>query len=1053
MKNIILTTALLFSSLIANAINVNELFKYYKNLPDVHYELIKGKGLETLKDSVSTEAEKEALSSAKQLIVVSSIMDGEQQNALLSKLNTLDDYSLAFSNAKETPEPTIPLLFNATGLESSTSVNIYAKNSSSCEYFNKPIFFINRNGMVALAYLDGKIKPEAAKNLVQLTFDNKHTDSDSTTKTGKERSPLDRLDIQRNIYPQEKLHVVTDRDLYCGSDTIWMRVFVVDAGTHQQMAISKYAYVELLSPFGHAQKRVKLMERDGVYAGYIPVDEDIYEGDYTLTAYTAYAENQGKNYFFRKPVKIIAPYSSKYVIESEFTPAGEGMVKGNFKLGSRNENRMNYNVMSWTMPDGNYLEMADSKNGFSKKFSRAKGEDVVLVKFGDYGKFIPVEYPSEKTEITFYPEGGWLIEGEPCTVAFKATDENGKGVNASGIIRDDLGEEIIKFNTSHHGMGSMTFIPEAERTYTAEYMGPDAELRKAEVGSPKADAAVIRYRFTGSKGTFSVAGGKDKDLKLVIACRGIGIIATPISANTPISIDKSELPTGLHQAILFSRSDNAVLSERLFFIGADRPGMNASDINTDSISVKLTAPQGMSGDCSIRITNLNIVPEVNGNDIRSQLLLQSELRGRIEDPIYYFKEGDRDAERNLDLLMMVNGWSRYNLPEALAGKYREPEIPLEIGQEITGQVRSRWKNKPIEGVMVCAIAPKQDFGTYADTDSDGVFHLNGFDFPEGTTFILKAMNEKGENETNYDIDNDTFPSVDAIIDPSSDSELNIENFFNGSRWIMLDEIKVQAFKNDEGDIFESLASFSRKSEDIPSYITSLEQALRSFPGIINKNGRLLWRSKYVAYYIDGTLFETAGGSSIGTKTYSSPKVMPLGSLPGTYHKPRFARRPSINKDEHDLRKEALIKSMEFSIDPNGSQSPPSLSDIEDVVSFQSIAKIDFIRPENFMFGRHYGGGVIMITTKNGNEGSWSKQLELKDYLPLGYQNYKEYASPMLSVDTDEYDLQTQPTLLWLPSVKFDEAGKSIDLKFPINSNHRIVVEGVADDGELIHNVF
>lgn len=115
-------------------------------------------------------------------------------------------------------------------------------------------------------------------------------------------------------------------------------------------------------------------------------------------------------------------------------------------------------------------------------------------------------------------------------------------------------------------------------------------------------------------------------------------------------------------------------------------------------------------------------------------MLQSELRGRIENPSYYFNNNDRKAEQNLDLLMMVNGWSRYNLPEAIQGRYEEPKIPLEIGQEISGQVRSRWENKPIEGVLISTIAPKMNFGTFAETDKDGMFHINGFDFPEGTSY-------------------------------------------------------------------------------------------------------------------------------------------------------------------------------------------------------------------------------------------------------------------------------------------------------------------------------
>lgn len=1016
MKKIFLSLLILFNSLIANALTVNKLLNYYKNQPNVNYEVIKGIRLKALVDSVSTDVEKDALRTAKKLVVVNSFMDEKQRDELSSKLNILDDYSLAFSYSMDNPEPTIPLLFTATGIEYSTTVDIYTKNSVASEYLYQPVFLINAKEMVALAYLDGKIKPDAAKDFIKVTFNTDYPDSASAQK----KSPIDRIDIQRNIYPQEKLHVVTDRDIYCGGDTIWLRAFVVEANSHRQTAISKYAYIELLTPFGFANKRVKLMEQDGVYAGYIPIDEDIYEGDYTLAAYTAYAENQGKDFFFRKPLKIVAPQSSKYTIESNFTPAKDGDVTGRFKIKAIDGSPINYKVMSWTMPNGKTLEMAHAEKGLSKTFNRNKGEKVVLVKFGDYGRYFSVEYPVETTDISFYPEGGWLIAEQPCTVAFKATDENGQGVNASGVIKNKSDEKIMDFSTVHNGMGSITFVPQRGETYTAFFSGPDGGSHSVEIGSPKDGAAALQYRARGSKGTFSVAGGEGQDLELVVALRGVGMLSAPISTTIPLSFDKEEMPEGLYQAFLVSKNDNAVLSERIFFIGADRKAPEVSSLSADSTIINLNVPKGVTADCTVRITNGNIATSTVDNDLRSQLMLQSELRGRIENPAYYFKNNDREAERNLDLLMMVNGWSRYNLPDAIQGKYEEPKIPLEIGQEITGQVRSRWKNLPIEGILISAIAPKMKFGTFAETDKDGIFHLNGFDFPEGTSYIFKAMNEKGGLEANYEIYDDHFPEIEVLknITPVGTND-QISNFFKGTRWTLLDEVNVQAFKESNDDIYANFASYSRSADDMKVHgISSVWQALYGLGGITNQMGHLTWRNSEITYFVDGKLFDPKGNA---TMMYN------------------VAGQPS------HWRKNALSENI-------GGRSfyGPTLSEIEAAVPFNTIERIDFIRPEHsIVLGPSYGGATVVITTKKGDKVHWERQFELKDHLPLGYQKYKEYASPLLSIDADEYDLQTHPTLLWLPSVKFDEHGKAIELKFPFKSDYRLVIEGITDNGDII----
>lgn len=1003
MKKILLCIVFSLCGIIANALTINKLLKQYKNSPDIEYKVIKGKGLEALVDSVTSDVEKEALRSAKKLVVFGGFMDDDQRDDLSSKLNSLDDYSLAFSYTLERPEPTLPLLFATTGLESSTKVDIYAKNSSSSEYIDQPVFLINMFGMVAVAYLDGKIKPDATKDLVKATFKVDYSTSVDAKKQKEERSLLDRLDIQRNIYPQEKLHVVTDRDIYSGGDSIWFRIFIVDANTHQQTSMSKYAYVELINPFGKVQNRIKVMERDGVYAGYLPLAIDTYEGDYTLAAYTAYSENQGEEYFFKKPLKLLSLRSDQYSLSSDFISKGDSIIEGSLLLKNSDGHNIQVGKISYTLPDGEYFETLKGKS-FRRNFNLKKKENMVLVKHEDFGKFIPIEIEdNDSTNLIFYPEGGWMIEGEPCKLAFKATDSNGKGIDRSGLIFDNYGNTITEFKTYHNGMGSVTFIPEANKSYFAEYIDLDLNEHKVELGKAKKGAASLRYSSSGNECSFSIAGGSGETYDLVVACRGKGIFSSPISKDHSLTIDKSELPTGLCQAYLVSPTNNHVVSERLFFIGADRPNHipNTTVISNDSTSITLFSAAENPADCSVRILKSDMNEDEVENDIVSQLLLQGELRGRIENPRYYFKNPNDETEEHLDLLMMVNGWSRYNIPEIFAENYEEPEIPLEIGQEISGKVLSRWRNKPLKGVMIYAIAPKEKFGIFEETDKDGMFRLNGFDLPENTSFIFRAMNENGDNEINYEIFEDHFPSVGKLNESISSTPDIITDLLSSNKWKLLDEVSITA-KSLSGaeiygyDLYGPLADYSSTITDLKAKgISSIEEAMRALPGISSIMGYLKWRNEYVAYYLDGRIFEPSANSS-------------------------------------------------------GFGEGATISELNSLIPFESIERLDFIRPEHAgILGRSYGGGAIMIITQKGNKTSWQQQFELKDYLPLGYQEYKEYASPMLSIDADDYGMQSHPTLLWLPSVKFDENGKSIDLKFPVKSNYKIIIEGVTENGDII----
>ena len=83
-------------------------------------------------------------------------------------------------------------------------------------------------------------------------------------------------------YPQEKLHLHTDKDSYIAGDTIWLRAHCADAATHRPVAASRYVYVELRDDRGSLVRRIKLLSRDSVYSGYLSTQSLERFGDHSL---------------------------------------------------------------------------------------------------------------------------------------------------------------------------------------------------------------------------------------------------------------------------------------------------------------------------------------------------------------------------------------------------------------------------------------------------------------------------------------------------------------------------------------------------------------------------------------------------------------------------------------------------------------------------------------------------------------------------------------------------------------------------------------------------
>ena len=113
---------------------------------------------------------------------------------------------------------------------------------------------------------------------------------------------------QRKMFPQEKVYVMTDRDLYLAGDTARMRAWIYDCNERsEKTSKSKYVYAELRDAADNLRLRIKMMNREGLIRGYMALPPDLTSGDYTLAAYTYYMTGTTEEMFFRKRLHVMNP--------------------------------------------------------------------------------------------------------------------------------------------------------------------------------------------------------------------------------------------------------------------------------------------------------------------------------------------------------------------------------------------------------------------------------------------------------------------------------------------------------------------------------------------------------------------------------------------------------------------------------------------------------------------------------------------------------------------------------------------------------------------------
>ena len=825
-----------------------------------------------------------------------------------------------------------------------------------------------------------------------------------------------RMEKQAELCPMEKVHLHTDRSTYVAGDTIWAKAYIVDGLTHMPARKSRYVYVTLQNPFGESVSAVCLRaDEKGKVHGNLPLSDELPQGEYTLTAYTRYMENSESDYFFRKKITVKGLVGHTIRMESEIRGSHLDI---RFRNPETNQ-ILNTKDCAVYVPAGD-IHVQKKDSGYSAKLHNPE-EKVFLVKVGNYQEFVTVS-PKPYYEVSFLPEGGNLIVGCTNRMAFKAINSLGQGENVRGTVRDEKDSILLTFESIHRGMGSFPFIPQPGRKYVAVCENSDGDVKRFNL--PEAtDGYSLQVNQAKEKYYVRILQSKDQSsdevLYLLAHQKGWPIQAHQYAPEKDTYVfNMREFSQGTASFLLVS-SKGSILNERMVFVhkGEEAQGRITSDKDEYGkrermqLSVEVNTPDGEAweGDCSVSVVNCNHVPMDSCSSILSSLLLESDLKGNIEEPSWYFRAGNGQfRQQALDALMMTQGWRRYNLEEAWTGAYRHPLIAHEMSQTIQGKVTRRVSRKPVEEATVQMMIPPLGVTRKVTTGKDGTFRFEGFEYPDSTVYWVNAYTHEGKDNIVLQLDTIVPPRFDLVL-PSfradrmlpvvtHSSEVMLRSVYqNGMRHIFLDEVSVTAPKKKPRTEYETVIGAKSIKEDriSQSGVNDLLTFLRQQYAAINwieKDGFLLLtlRGAVVTVYLDGSI----------------ARAYDLGS--------------------HDVLRNFLLR---------------------------DVAQIDIIPPPfSVCYDPLAGGGIVAITTKEGGYGAEWHPTNLKNVQLLGYQEPVEFYSPrygsVQGLKASEPDHRT--TVHWQPCLDIKNGKATVEFYTTDDAvNYSIVIEGVRADGTLL----
>ena len=933
-------------------------------------------------------------------------------------------------------------------------------------YFLTDEFSVDAFGLINkkdYVYVSGQMGEQRMGNALPLNYEIASTISDHNNIQDIQNIP-DRLvslfQKQLEVFPQEKIYVHTDKPYYISGEKIWFRAYLANAMSHEPVSINRNVYVELINPLDSVIDRVKIRQEEGAFYGYLSIPEDTPEGNYTLRAYTAFMRNQNESDFFTKTIHIGDPQARLVHTEPSFTFESNSRVDATFRFSSvKTSESLVPQSVKVSVNGGKQMNVKpDDKETTGIRFDlpMASKKRILLLEMTESGKlyrqFISVPVPDNDFDVSFYPEGGSIMQGTFCKIAFKAMKSNGQSTDISGIVYDQTGKEIREFHSEHLGMGSFSLRAEKGKSYYAICQIDKGESKRFDLPAAVDSGYALSVNRVKDKMYMTVlkpAGtAPDDELYLLAHTRGMVHFADRWNPEKEYIIYPKQFPSGVLHLILFD-SDLHPVSERLVSINnpdkatvsyqSDKENYAFRSLVKNKVILTDSGGQVLTGSFSVAVTSDQEVQTDSTSNILTQLLLTSDLRGNIENPDYYFQDNNSSSHA-LDLLMCTQGWRRYNIAELAQGHLAHPLLPVETFPEISGIVNGGLLHKPAKNVEVIAVGYQCDYLEKTKTDKDGRFYFRGIECPDSTQFIVRAVS-KGIIGTELILDKEIFPGrtlLPVVLSPEINSAgINSSKFEqyvdkaerqyvyeHGVRMIQLPEVQITA---QQKPLRKSIYYDPPSASDViteeriqKSGATNVFQLLSMLPGVLvtadnNTHGfRVSIRGGDAVFLLDDEIVE---------------------------QKNIVLQQKGIN-GQKDIVVQTGIN------DYLG-----SISDIEQIEVVKGAATAIFGMRMGVANGGS-GGGVIAIHTKRGeNTKDNTVALNIKGLKPLGYQQPVEFYAP--KYDTPEKrnaqapDLRT--TIYWQPVVQTDSQGEASFEFYTADesTSYTVVIEGLADDGSII----
>jgi len=432
--------------------------------------------------------------------------------------------------------------------------------------------------------------------------------------------------------PREYVHVHLNKTTLIEGESLGFTAYVFNAYKKPSLRATNL-YCTITDSSNSIVKEKLILVQKGVSSNIFEIDSTLGPGEYKFNAYTNWMRNFEERLYFSKSITIINSSSSK-----QLNPTNEAV----------------------------------------------------------------------ELDVQILPEGGHLLQNLENVLGIVIKNQFGKGTSIrSAYIVNHLKDTLTKVQLDRFGIGRALLRPLPDESYALQFSDgakdydyPIAPIEKTGImlsTRPYFDKVLVKV----STNTYTMPAVKNKEF--VLALHNANSIKTWTfnfnkGTRLELEVEGSSLKPGMNIFTVFDHAGQAIL-ERLYF---NYNGLNhletanpISQAYGDTLKVMLKIPKAdpvALNNLSVSVLPKGSISYNQESNILSNLLLRPYVKGYIQNAAYYFTDISNKTKRDLDNLLITQGWSSYKWT-AIFGPPPAIRYPYEQGIYLKASINQKQGEK------------------------------------------------------------------------------------------------------------------------------------------------------------------------------------------------------------------------------------------------------------------------------------------------------------------------------------------------------------------------